>query len=72
MRSCVVCDSSDAVPWTIIHKTETSVVVLCEEHSEPIEKLVNLSLREQSEESMPRVVRKHRKKLKPLDWTPPN
>jgi len=72
MRSCVVCGSNDAVPWTIIHKTETSVVVLCEEHSEPIKKLVDLSLENQPVESMPRVVRKNRKKLKPLDWTPPN
>lgn len=72
MRSCVVCGSSEAIPWTFMHKSETSVVVLCEEHSAPIVELERLSLSKQPKESLPRVIRKNRKKLTPLDWTPPN
>lgn len=71
MRSCVVCGSGDAIPWTFMHKSETSVVMLCDEHAKPVVELEELSLSRQPKDAMPRVVQKKRKKLKPLDWTPP-
>lgn len=71
MRSCVVCAKNEAVPWTLIHGTSTAVVALCEEHAQPLVDLIDLSTKDPSSQPVPQVIRKHRRKLTPLDWTPP-
>lgn len=71
-RFCVVCNSSDASPWTLLHGPETYVVTLCEEHAEPVRKLIELAEIQPRMAENPRVVQSKRPPLKPLDWTPPN
>lgn len=70
-RSCIVCDNSEAMPWTLISGPETFVVPLCPEHEAPLRELGEKAAARASEEN-PQIVHPKRPPLKPLDWTPPN
>lgn len=71
-RFCVVCGSDRATPWTLLHGADTHVVTVCDEHTDPLRKLIELSEARPQSSDLPRVVRPKRAPLKPLDWTPPS
>lgn len=72
MRSCAVCGNREATPWTLLHKQETTVINLCEEHAKPLAEVVELAKSQPGGSELPSIVRKPRKRLEPLDWTPPS